>query len=71
MTSLAGVHSDADAKIGSHHDESTGPSVHSDKEKNFEPGHATSALTKAAQEEHTLTPLRAIKTYWKAFFWCM
>jgi hypothetical protein len=67
MTSLAGVHSDADAKIGSH----TGPSVHSDKEKNFEPGHATSALTKAAQEEHALTPLQAIKTYWKAFFWCM
>lgn len=28
-------------------------------------------LAQAAATEHALTPLQAIRTYWRAFFWCL
>lgn len=34
-------------------------------------GHATKNLAQAASLEHSFTPWQAIRTYWKAFGWCM
>ena len=28
-------------------------------------------LAQAAATEHSLTPLQAMRTHWRAFFWCM
>lgn len=28
-------------------------------------------LAQAAATEHALTPLQAMRTYWRAFFWCL
>jgi hypothetical protein len=28
-------------------------------------------LARAAEEEHSYTPWQAIRTYWRAFLWCM
>lgn len=36
-----------------------------------ERGHATKFLAQAAQTEHAMTHLQAIKAYWTAFGWCM
>lgn len=28
-------------------------------------------LAQAAATDHALTPLQAMRTYWRAFFWCL
>ncbi|RSH91961.1 hypothetical protein EHS25_009331 [Saitozyma podzolica] len=33
--------------------------------------HAAATLIQAAKEEHSYTPLTAIRKYWRAFVWCM
>jgi hypothetical protein len=33
--------------------------------------HAAATLVQAAKEEHSYTPLTAIRKYWRAFVWCM
>ena len=39
-------------------------------DKGTPPGNLT-LLAQAAATEHALTPLEAMRTYWRAFFWCM
>ena len=70
-TTLADMPSDLSPNLLSSQDKYKMSQIHLEQTAGQERGHATKTLAQAAEAEHAMTYLQAIKTYWTAFGWCM